>query len=260
MKKWIRVIFVFIPYLIYAYFAWIIRYARHPERYPLQKRWEKVQALVLRLFKNFGVKLNPQGLGYVNRAQTQYLVCNHLGFLDPLIMIAIINKPIIFISKIETEKMLFVGKLMKIIGVISLDRENLKQEVRTMIKAREHLLAGDTVMIFPEGTRNKEQWGKMLPFKAGAFNPPAHAKVDIVPIAIDGPQFVLPPKFNWPQFPIQIKIDRPWTSKDYQNQTTPEISDHLHRHIQNNVDELVAKQKAAISPYLNKKTRKLLNY
>lgn len=55
----------------------------------------------------------------------------------------------------------------------------------------EALKAGDSLIIFPEGTRNKEE--QLLPFKSGIYNLAlAYPNVEIVPIWLDNLKRVMP--------------------------------------------------------------------
>ena len=46
MWKYIGWVIKVVPRVIFDYFAWIRRYARRPERYPLEVRYAKVRAFV----------------------------------------------------------------------------------------------------------------------------------------------------------------------------------------------------------------------
>ena len=46
MWKYFKVVIKVLFPIIWAYFSWIIRYSNHPEKYPFDKRWEKVQKIV----------------------------------------------------------------------------------------------------------------------------------------------------------------------------------------------------------------------
>ena len=68
-------------------------------------------------------------------------------------------------------------------GLIKVDRERKCPE--SLIEAQEYLDDGKVVLIFPEGTLEKEH-GKLLPFKIGAVKLAYDTNTKIVPFAIKG--------------------------------------------------------------------------
>jgi 1-acyl-sn-glycerol-3-phosphate acyltransferase len=109
MWKYIGWVIKVVPRVIFDYFAWIRRYARRPERYPLEVRYAKVRAFCLRLCRKLGVKVNFVNRPIQDRSEVRYYICNHVGFFDPIVLIAASREPIFFVAKKESKKMPFVG-------------------------------------------------------------------------------------------------------------------------------------------------------
>ena len=108
------------------------------------------------------------------------LVGNHTSNFDPLITIWMLRKhDFAFVSKPENLKLPIFGKFMHKCCFLSLDRDNDRAALRTILDAAE-LIRSDTmcVAIYPEGTRNHGQG--LLPFKNGAFKIAQKAKAPIV--------------------------------------------------------------------------------
>ena len=73
-----------------------------------------------------------------------------------------------------------------IANFVSIDRQDREQSMRALHYAAQAVKAGDSFLIFPEGTRNETD--KLLPFKKGGFIMALTAQAPIVPIAIKGSQ------------------------------------------------------------------------
>ena len=74
---------------------------------------------------------------------------------------------------------------MRNLYCLFLDREDIKQGLKTILQAADYVKSGISVCIFPEGTRNKNaDETEMLPFHDGSFKIAARAKSPIIPIAI----------------------------------------------------------------------------
>jgi 1-acyl-sn-glycerol-3-phosphate acyltransferase len=90
--------------------------------------------------------------------------------------------PICFVLKQELLKIPFFGWGLKLMNPIAIDRSNPRQAMRqTQEQGLQRLAEGNSVLIFPEGTRIPSgQTGK---FARGGSNLAIEAKVPVVPIA-----------------------------------------------------------------------------
>ncbi|MCC8129877.1 MAG: 1-acyl-sn-glycerol-3-phosphate acyltransferase [Clostridiales bacterium] len=108
------------------------------------------------------------------------LVSNHRGAMDPLLEMGVLRKYRTgFVSKKELFRIPIIGKLMHKSFCLSLNRGNLKDEAKTILRAVD--LVKDqkaTIGIYPEGTRNPTD--QLLPFKNGAFKIAQRANCPIV--------------------------------------------------------------------------------
>lgn len=162
-------------------------------KYLIKKnRIEESEALIYKctnlwaksLLKVAGVKVNVHGLENIPKDKTVLFVGNHQGNFDIPIYITQIPKVIGFISKIEVEKIPIVRTWMNFLHCVFMDRSNLRKSGEAIIKGIKNLRAGNSIVIFPEGTRSKG--GPMKEFKAGSFKLATKSKCPIVPVTMDG--------------------------------------------------------------------------
>ena len=111
-------------------------------------------------------------------------VSNHQSNLDFVLLLAKLNKPVGFIAKVELEKIPLLRDWMRVINCLFMDRDDMRQQVKTIVEGINLLKSGKSMVVFPEGTRSKD--GKMIDFKAGSFKLATKSKVPIVPVTIDG--------------------------------------------------------------------------
>ena len=130
-----------------------------------------------------GVKIEATGLENIPKEAVLF-VGNHQSYLDILTTYVTIPGGVGFISKIEMDKFPVFNLWMRGINCLFLDRENIREGIKTIKKGTEELKKGYSMFIFPEGTRN--QSGTLLEFKAGSTKMAEKAGVPIVPVAIDG--------------------------------------------------------------------------
>lgn len=110
-------------------------------------------------------------------------VGNHRSFFDILLTYIQVPRPTGYISKIEVKKVPLLRWWMKHLYCLFLDRNDIKQGLKTVLTGVEQVKSGISMTIFPEGTRNREE-GTLLPFKEGSFKIAEKGNVPIVPITI----------------------------------------------------------------------------
>jgi len=108
------------------------------------------------------------------------IVSNHLSYLDILILSSL--KPSIFVSSVEVEKTLFLGKIAKIGGSIFVERRSKSSIINDIQKLSSTLKKGFSITLFPEGTTSNGE--KILKFKKSLFNSAIESKVSVLPICI----------------------------------------------------------------------------
>ena len=72
---------------------------------------------------------------------------------------------------------------MKNIHCLFLDRDNIKEGLKTILKGAEEVKNGISLCIFPEGTRNKVN-DTFLPFHDGSFKIAEKGRVPVIPMVI----------------------------------------------------------------------------
>ncbi len=245
MLKYLKVILICGFRILFDYFAWMIRYSRHPEKYPIELRYKRVRNLIRFVFKAFGATyyLNNEEL-FQKRDKASLIISNHLSNSDPLVLIATSEKPISFIAKIEAKKFPLIGRCIRALDGIFLDRNDIKQEVRAVIEASKRIKENNiSYCIFPEGTRNKDPFSPLGEFKAGAFKIATKANCDVISVGLFGTFRILDKHYKGKKFPIQINYINEY-SPDYINEIkTTDFSIKIREEISQVVTSLIEKDK-----------------
>jgi 1-acyl-sn-glycerol-3-phosphate acyltransferase len=130
-----------------------------------------------------------EGREKIDRRATYVMVANHLSLLDILVLFRLFRH-FKWVSKVENFRIPFIGWNMRLNRYIQLKRGD-RESIREMMDASERtLLAGSSIMMFPEGTRSKN--GVLQPFKTGAFELALRTRLPLLPIVIEGTSDALP--------------------------------------------------------------------
>jgi 1-acyl-sn-glycerol-3-phosphate acyltransferase len=117
------------------------------------------------------------------------IVVNHQSLLDILVLFRIFRH-FKWVSKIENFRIPCIGWNMRLNRYIELRRGD-RASVLKMMKACEKTIAeGNSIMMFPEGTRSAD--GRLKVFKPGAFSIALETQSAIVPIILQGTGNALP--------------------------------------------------------------------
>jgi len=154
------------------------------------------------------VRVRAEGLEKLDRSQNYIFYANHLSFLDPPLLLAVLPRPVRFLAKKSLFGIPFLGWGMRLAGDVPVDRENSRAAARSLAQAEELLRRGASLAVFPEGGRSLD--GKLQAFLSGAFRLAIQAQVPVAPVAILGTQAVLPPgSLHIRSGPVQVTIASP---------------------------------------------------
>lgn len=145
--------------------------------------FNKVSKWAQFVVKNVGLQIETVGLQNIPK-ETCLFVSNHQSNLDVPCLLAVIPKPLGFIAKIEMINIPLISFWMKEIHCIFMDRSNIRDSVKSINEGIESLKAGNSLLIFPEGTRSRG--GEVKEFKKGSLKLGTKAGVPIVPVSISG--------------------------------------------------------------------------
>ena len=113
-------------------------------------------------------------------AHAAVYAANHLGYIDPLLVIS--QAPMLAISKMEIAGWPLLGTAMNASGILFVKRGDVFSGVRLLRKAIRLVRAGVSILNFPEGSTTDGT--TLLPFHRGIFGIARLAHVPVVPVRI----------------------------------------------------------------------------
>jgi 1-acyl-sn-glycerol-3-phosphate acyltransferase len=109
------------------------------------------------------------------------LASNHLGYLDPIVIGALL--PLAAIAKSELAGWPFLGRVAAHVGTLFIRRGSAHHGALVLRRALRRLAAGVPVLNFPEGTTTDGS-RPLLSFRRGLFGIARRAAVRVVPVAL----------------------------------------------------------------------------
>ena len=143
-----------------------------------------------------GVKLIVKGRENIPTDTAVLYVGNHRSFYDIILTLSLFPGITGYVAKKELNKVPSLRLWMRSIHCLFLDRENIKEGLKTILAGVELVKSGISLCIFPEGTRNKKE-GTFLPFHEGSFKIAEKGGVPVVPMTLLNTASVFEDHFPW---------------------------------------------------------------
>jgi 1-acyl-sn-glycerol-3-phosphate acyltransferase len=122
--------------------------------------------------------------------QPYVFMANHASSLDIWALFVAIPRRVRMIAKKQLARIPLFGWAMWAGRFIFIDRKNAMKARQSIEEAGRRIHGGDSVLLFPEGTRTRD--GQLGPFKKGGFHLAIQAGVPIVPVALVGTRALMP--------------------------------------------------------------------
>src|SRR4051812_43683957 len=124
---------------------------------------------------------------------------NHRSFLDPFVIACMSRRPLYYVAKKELFARKLTAWFLNSLGAFPIDRGNADEDA--MATAREILERGDSVLIFPEGTRIRP--GTLGTPKRGVGRLALETGAPVVPVAVIGTEAI---RRGWRIRPHKVAI------------------------------------------------------
>jgi 1-acyl-sn-glycerol-3-phosphate acyltransferase len=128
-------------------------------------------------------KVRVEGRKKIDPKKVYVMVSNHQSGLDILVLFKL-HRHFKWVAKKGLFIIPFIGWNMALNGYISIERARGRSKLQMMDKAAASIRAGNSVILFPEGTRSPD--GNLQNYKTGAFRLALETHSPILPVVIKG--------------------------------------------------------------------------
>ena len=126
----------------------------------------------------------------IDRNQQYIIVSNHFSYLD-IPVLGFINKDIVFVGKSALGKIPLFGYMFRNLH-IAVDRMSLKSRADSILRTKQALDEGSSVVMFPEGGITSTAPPLMGRFKDSAFKIAIEKQIPIIPVTLSYNHIILP--------------------------------------------------------------------
>ena len=147
---------------------------------------EFLMRFIVWILVNVGYRLKARGLEHIPDEGPAVVACNHVSFMDGLIVIGCCRRPIRFVMDHQIFKVPILNFVFRTAGMIPIAsaRENPEILKRAYDRVARYLEEGEVVGIFPEGRLTAD--GEIGPFKSGIEQIIQRTPAPVVPMALRG--------------------------------------------------------------------------
>lgn len=185
----------------------------------------------------------------LNEKRPYVIITNHQTELDILLLGAIWPKHCSVTAKKSLQRIPFLGWFMTLSGAVFIDRVDRNQAMKAFEGAATAMHdLGQSVLIFPEGTRSYPKQPMLLPFKKGAFHLAVQAGVDVLPVVAEHYGKVLDVKglkFNGGT--VRVKVLDPISTKGLAAEDVTKLCDDTRNKMLKTIEDM-AKDPNSRSP------------
>jgi len=202
----------------------------------LVHRWLSFQGRVLIRVSPLW-KLHISGSENYVPGETYVMISNHQSLLD-IPVVESLKMDYRWVSKVEIFRVPVLGWSMHLAGYISLKRGYKESVIKMMEKSEKVLRKGESLFIFPEGTRSPDC--EIKKFKTGAFRLALETNTPILPVIIDGTGAVLPKKgfvFS-SRHNLKMKILKPVYPSEFVSDNPDELASSFQAIMHKALDDL----------------------
>lgn len=180
-----RILLMVIRNLIFVPYGWVklCYYAAHADHYAVEQRYALLKYIDKRANKGGRIRIDAHGLENLPKENGFIFYPNHQGLYDVLAIIEACPRPFSVVMKKEVQNVPFLKQVFACMKAYAIDRDDLKQSMKVIIKVSQEVMQGRNFLIFAEGTRSRNG-NQLLDFKGGSFKAAMKAKCPIVPVAL----------------------------------------------------------------------------
>ena len=216
----------------------IHRMGRQEDSHTRQERYDYIARMVKRIIRYGRVNLVIKGQENIPDHDGFIIFPNHQGLFDMLALFASCPRPLSVVIKKEAANWILVKDVLAATRSLSMDREDIKSQVKVISEVGKRVKAGENFVIFAQGHRSRKG-NEILEFKSGTFKSATKASCPIVPVALINS--FLPFDINsLKRKTVEVHYLKPIDLEEYLSMNTAQIAQMVQNRIEEEIKNTLA--------------------
>lgn len=207
------------------YWFYLMHKYQNISKYDEVTRYNLIRHILIQANKAGNVTIKKSGLENLPNKNGYILFPNHQGLYDTLAIFETHERPFSIVMKKEIKNNYFIKMVIQLLQAQVIDREDIKQSMKVIMKMTEEVKMGRNYLIFAEGTRTRDK-NNILKFKGGSFKSAMNAHCPIVPVALINSYQAFDTN-SIKKVTVQIHYLKPLYYEDYKDMKSNEIAEHV---------------------------------
>ena len=165
-------------------------------------------------------------------------IANHRSYFDILLTYSRCKRLTGYVAKLEMLRYPLLRNWMKRLYCLFLNRNDMKEGLKTILQAISYVKNGISICIFPEGTRNDGEELSLLPFHSGSFKIAEKSGCAIVPISLNNTAAIFEnqlPRIK--KAHVILEYGKPVYTKDLDKDTRKHLAEYFQGIIQETINK-----------------------
>jgi 1-acyl-sn-glycerol-3-phosphate acyltransferase len=139
---------------------------------------------LFRVFFTLYNRLEVRGLDNIPPNTTMIVASNHASYIDPPLIGCVFPGMLRYLAKESLFRVPLLGFFIRALGAVPVKREDSQKAGAVMKSLLYMLKSGDSVLLFPEGSRSPD--GRVKPLEAGVAYLSVKAGAPVLPVYVGG--------------------------------------------------------------------------
>ncbi len=144
-------------YRVPAWFYRLYRLSRLSDPHTDEEKYGFLQNVVKEVNRTGRVTVKCSGREHIPEKDGFIMFPNHQGFFDSLALLETCPRPFGVVIKKEALNWILVKQVIALIKGLGIDRKDIRASMEVIKQVTEEVKGGRNFLIFPEGTRNKNE-------------------------------------------------------------------------------------------------------
>jgi 1-acyl-sn-glycerol-3-phosphate acyltransferase len=161
-----------------------------------------------RVFFTLYNRLEVRGRENIPPGGAAIVASNHSSNIDPPLIGSVYPGTLRYLAKDSLFSVPLLGFLIRALGAIPVSRQDSQRAGVVMKLLLERLGEGETILVFPEGTRSRD--GRLKPLEGGAAFLSVKAGTPVIPVFVRGSYKACPPGKMFPNpSKLVVSVSKP---------------------------------------------------